>query len=169
MAVIVGSHVLNSDDSAIIVGSDTDPARKRPDPSVRTKDLSDLMGRLTDYGCRVVLFLDGVHGLSEKGFTSDVKPWVRELQSERRVITFVASKEGPSEVDDKAGHGLFALGVTQAFSVVVAAEKAQDEPYTLDEFATAMIQMVSNLSGRRQQAFCYIPRGIVPQGLFARP
>jgi hypothetical protein len=29
--------------------------------------------------------------------------------------------------------------------------------------------MVSNLSGRRQQAFCYIPPGIVPQGLFARP
>jgi hypothetical protein len=169
VAVIVDSHVLNSDDSTIIVGSDTDPERKRPDPSVRTKDLSDLMGRLTDYGCRVVLFLDGVHGPSERGFTSDVKPWVRELQSERRVITFVASKEGPSEVDDRAGHGLFALGVTQAFNVVVAAEKAQDEPYTLDEFATAMIQLVSNLSGRRQHAFCYIPRGIVPQGLFARP
>ena len=169
VAVIVDSHVLNSDDSAIIVGSDTDPERKRPDPSVRTKDLSDLMGRLTDYGCRVVLFLDGVHSLSERGFTSDVKPWVRELQSDRRVITFVASKEGPSEVDDRAGHGLFALGVTQAFKVVVAAEKAQDDPYTLDEFATAMIEMVSNLSGRRQHAFCYIPRGIVPQGLFARP
>jgi WD40 repeat protein len=169
VAVIVGSHVLDNDNATIVVGSDTDPGRKPLWPSVRTKDLSDLLGRLTDYGCRVVLFLDCVHDVTEKGFKSDIKSWVRELQNERRVITFVASKEGPSEVDAQAGHGLFALGVTQAFNVVVAADKAQDQPYTLDEFANAMIQRVSNLSGRRQQAFCYMPRGIVPQSLFARP
>jgi hypothetical protein len=39
----------------------------------------------------------------------------------------------------------------------------------MDEFANAMMQSVSNLSGRRQQAFCYMPRSIVPQSLFARP
>jgi hypothetical protein len=85
------------------------------------------------------------------------------------VITFVASKEGPSAVDSRAEHGLFALGVTGAFQVVVAADKARDEPYTLEEFATAMRQMVSNLSGRGQEAFCYLPRGISPQSIFARP
>ena len=138
-------------------------------PAFRTKDLSDLFGRLTDYGCRVVLFLDCVHNVFDRSFTSDVKSWVRELQSERRVITFVASKEGPSWVDTQAGHGYFALGVTRAFQVVVSADKAADEPYTLEEFAAAMRQMVANLSGRRQEASCYIPRGIVPQSLFARP
>jgi hypothetical protein len=169
VAVIVESHLLDNDNSTIVVGADTDPDRKPVCPAVRTKDLSDLLGRLTDYGCRVVLFLDCVHDIGEKGFTSDVKSLVRELQNERRVITFVASKEGPSEVDIREGHGFFALGVKHVFDEVVAAEKAQDEPYTLDEFASAMIQRVSNLSGRRQQAFCYLPRGIVPQSLFARP
>jgi WD40 repeat protein len=169
VAVIVESHVLDNDNSTFVAGADTDPERKPLYPAVRTKDLSDLLGRFTDYGCRVVLFLDCVHDIVEKGFTSDVKSWVRELQNERRVITFVASKEGPSEVDIREGHGFFTLGVKQAFDEVVSAEKAQDEPYTLDEFASAMIQRVSNLSGRRQQAFCYLPRGIVPQSLFARP
>jgi WD40 repeat protein len=169
VAVIVGSHVLDGDKSAIIVGSDTDPECKPPDPSIRTKDLSDLLGRLTDYGCRVVLFLDCVHDVSEKGFASDVKSWVRELKGERRVITFVASKEGPSAVDARAGHGFFALGVTGAFQEVVAAEKGRDEPYTLEEFGIAVSRMVSNLSSRQQQAFCYIPSGISPQSIFARP
>jgi hypothetical protein len=131
--------------------------------------VSDLFGRLTDYGCRVVLFLDGVHELPDNGFKSDIKSWVRDLQRERRVITFVASKEGPSRVDAKVGHGIFALGVAQAFQQVVAAGKSQDQPYTLEEFASAVRQMVLNLSGRQQEAYCYIPRGVPPQSIFARP
>jgi hypothetical protein len=169
VALILSSHVLQVDKSAIIVGSDTDPERKPPDPSVPTKSLSDLLGRLTDYGCRVVVFLDCVHELPENGFTSDIKQWVRELQLERRVITFVASKEGPSKADDQAGHGYFALGVTLAFREVVSADKASDEPYTLEEFGTAVKQMISNLSSRQQVAYCGIPLGVAPQGLFARP
>ncbi len=169
VALIIASHVLVVDKSAIVAGADTDPARTPPDPAVRTKDLSDLLGRLTDYGCRVVLFLDCVHELPDKRLKSDIKSWVRELQGERRVIVFIASKEGPSEVDVQAEHGLFALGVAQSFQEVVAAEKARDEPYTLEEFGTAVQRMISNLSGRRQVAHCGIPPGISPQSLFARP
>jgi WD40 repeat protein len=170
VAVIVASHVLAFDKSAMIVGADTDPERMpRPDPMVMAQDLSDLLGRLADYGCRAMLFVDGVHDLPENGFKSDIKSWVRELQGERRVITFVASKEGPSRVDSRIGRGLFALGVARAFQQVVAAGKATDQPYTLEEFGRAVRQMVWNLSGRQQEAYCYIPPGVYPQTLFARP
>jgi hypothetical protein len=128
-----------------------------------------LLGRLTDYGCRVLLFLDCVHDLPTGGLRSEIKSWVRELQLERRVITFVASKEGPSRVDNQAGHGLFALGVTRAFQQVVSAEKPADQPYTLEEFATAVRETIFDLSGREQDAFCFIPPGVSPQSLFARP
>jgi hypothetical protein len=124
---------------------------------------------LTDYGCRVVVFLDCVHDLSETNFASDVKAWVRELTFERRVVTFVASKEGPSRVDSQAGHGLFALGVTRAFRQIVAADKGPNEPYTLEEFGKAMRGMISDLSSRQQAAYYGIPPGIYAQGLFARP
>ncbi len=170
VVVVLATHVLDFDTSMGIAASDTDPARKpRPDPMITTQEVSDLLGRLTDYGCRVVLFLDGVHKLPENGFKSDIKPWVRELQLERRVITFVASREGPSGVDAQTGHGVFALGVARAFNQAVAADKGPDQPYTLEEFDKAVRQMVLNLSEREQDAFCYFPRGVPPQTLFARP
>jgi WD40 repeat protein len=169
VVLAVASHVLGTDTSAIVAGSDTDPQKAPPAPSVQTKELSDLLGRLTDYGCRVVVFLDCVHDLPEKGFASDVKAWVRELTFERRIVTFVASTEGPSKVDERAGHGRFALGVTQAFQQVVAQDKGPNEPYTLDEFGEAVKRTISNLSSRSQVAYYGIPRGISPQSLFARP
>jgi WD40 repeat protein len=168
VAIFLATHVLDFDTSRGIAAYDTDPAQKpHPKPVIPTQEVSDLLGRLTDYGCRVVLFLDGVHKLPENGFKSDIKPWVRDLQLERRVITFVASREGPSAVD--AEHGVFALGVTRAFDQAVAADKGPDQPYTLEEFDRAVRQMVLNLSEREQDAFCYFPRGVPPQALFARP
>jgi len=126
-------------------------------------------GELTDYGRRVVLFLDGVQELPSNGFRSTIKPWVRDLQRERRVITFVASREGSSGVNVPSQHGVFALGVTRAFQQAVAAGKAENQPYTLEEFRTAVRQMVLDLSGRQQDAFGYFPRGVAPDSLFAQP
>jgi WD40 repeat protein len=167
--VVLATHVLDFETSAGIVAADTDPTRSPlPGPLITTQEVSDLLGRLTDYGCRVVLFLDGVHKLPENGLKSDIKTWVRDLQLERRVITFVASREGPSMVDPQTARGTFARGVTRAFDEVVAADKAQDQPYTLEEFAEAVKLAVLNLSGREQEASCHIPRGVTPQSLFAR-
>ena len=116
VAVVINAHVLEFDNGARIATPDTDQGREPiPSPMVLVRDISDLLGRLTDYGCRVMVFLDGVHELPETTFKSDIKSWVRELQRERRVITFVASKEGPSGVDNTREHGLFALGILNVF------------------------------------------------------
>ncbi len=125
---------------------------------------------MTDYGCRVILFLDGVHKLDEP-LTSEIKPFVRELQQKRRVITFVASKEGPSDVDVTNEHGLFALGLLQVFqgADLAGARKDRTAPYTLDQFKTALRDAVLNLSGRQQEASCYIPLELPEQTWFAKP
>lgn len=154
----------------MIVAADTTIDEKSgPEPVVRTRAISERLGELADYGCRVVLFLDGVHEPAPAGFESKIKPWVRDLQLHRRVVTFVASREGPGEVDVPSQHGIFALGVLSAFRQVVAAGKTEDQPLTLEEFARAVQQMVLDLSGRQQEASCYIPRGVPPQSFFARP
>ena len=67
--------------------------------TIPAEEPSDLLGQLTDYGCRVVLFLDAIHeGPLPKTVKGEIKTWVRDLQQNRRVITFVASKEGSGGV-----------------------------------------------------------------------
>ncbi len=156
----------------------TGPRSPRPTPNqvipppstVSTREISDLLGQLADYGCRVVLFLDGVHKL-ERPLSSEIKPWVRELFLEKRVITFVASEEKPSRGDARKEHGFFALGILQAFQGAGLAGVAQNRaaPYTLDQFDKAVRDTVSKLSGREQDAACYIPLEVPERTLFAKP
>jgi hypothetical protein len=170
VVVVIAAHVLDLGETSMIAAYDTTVDQKSgPEPVVRARAISERLGELADYGCRVVLFLDGVHDPAPDGFESKIKPWVRDLQRNRRVVTFVASKEGPGGVDVPSQHGIFALGVLSAFRQVVAAGKAEDQPLTLEEFARAVQQMILDLSGRQQEASCYIPRGVPPQSLFARP
>ncbi|MFO0890568.1 MAG: WD40 repeat domain-containing protein [Isosphaeraceae bacterium] len=170
VVLVIAAHVLQVDGASAIAATDTEQIQKSGlRPLIPARDLSERLGELAQYGCRVVLFLDGVHELAPASFAGSIKPWVRDLQRERRVITFVASREGPSGVDVPEQHGRFALGVTNAFRQVVAAGKAQDQPLTLGEFGRAVRQMVLDLSGRQQEAFCYIPPGVSPESLFARP
>jgi hypothetical protein len=87
------------------------------------------------------------------------------------VITIVASKEGPSGVDDTQEHGLFTLGTLQVFreADLAGARPDRTTPLTLDQFKTALRNAVLNLSERRQEAFCYIPLEVPERTLFARP
>ena len=68
-------------------------------------------------------------------------------------------------------HGLFALAVLNAFQAAgpSAGRKDRASSYTLDQFRTAVVQGVLNLSNRQQEAGCYIPRGVQPWTPFARP
>ncbi|HZW32074.1 MAG TPA: hypothetical protein VFF52_15285, partial [Isosphaeraceae bacterium] len=169
VAVVIASHLIESRDGTVIAASDTQ-IDAAPRPAVAGRDVAELLGQLTDYGCRVVLFLDGLHRL-EDPLASEIKPFVRELQRKRRVITFVASKEGPSGVDDTREHGLFALGILQVFqgADLAGARTNRAAPYTLDQFKTALRNTVLNLSERRQEAFCYIPLEVPERSLLAQP
>jgi WD40 repeat protein len=169
VAVVIATHVLECDGTSVIATSDTQMTSP-PAPTVSTREISDLLGQLADYGCRVVLFLDGVHKV-EQPLLSEIKPWVRELFLEKRVITFVASEEKPSGVDDVQQHGFFALGILRAFqgAGLAGAPENREALYTLDQFDKAVRDTVSKLSGREQDAACYIPMEVPERTLFARP
>jgi hypothetical protein len=87
------------------------------------------------------------------------------------VITFVASEEKPSGVDDVQQHGFFALGILRAFqgAGLAGAPENREALYTLDQFDKAVRDTVSKLSGREQDAACYIPMEVPERTLFARP
>ena len=169
VAIVIAAHVLDLKDATVIAAADsqiTEPPRS----IVPTQDLCELLGQLTDYGCRVIVFLDGVHNVGEP-LISEIKPLVRELYQKRRVITFVASKEGPSDVDVPNEHGLFALGLLQVFQGASpnGSEGNRSNAYTLDQFKTSLRDAVQNLSGRQQDASCYIPLELPERTLFAKP
>jgi WD40 repeat protein len=169
VAVVIASHLVASPQGVMIAARDT-VAGNPPRPALAASDLSELLGQLTDYGCRVAAFLDGVHTLQEPQ-QSESKSFVRELRHKRGVITFIASKEGPSGVDRNQEHGRFALGILHAFEGpdLAGARKDRNAPYTLDEFRSAFRNEVLNLSARRQQAECYIPIQVPERTLFAAP
>jgi hypothetical protein len=173
VAVVVDSHVFESKDGLAVAAADTTPNGHPSVPAVSTREISDLLGQLTDYGCRVVMFVDGVHKL-QPPLSNEIKPWIRELFLEKRVITFVASEDKPSGADDREQHGFFAMGILQAFQGAGPADPAQKNnqrtaPYTLDQFDRAVRDAVSKLSARDQDAFCYIPLEVPERTLFAQP
>lgn len=166
VALVINSHVLQlqPEKDSVIATADTDPAAvPRPEPTIAVRDVSDLLGRVADYGCRVVVFLDGVHQLPEKGFESTIKPWVRDLHRNRRVIAFIASKEGPSLTGGRAEQGLFTLGVANAF---LAAGRAA---YTLEAFRRQLRKEVLDLSERGQWTDAFIPIEIPLRTPFGQP
>ena len=165
VTIVLTSHVLKYDLTTLIATADTDGNRP-PRTAISARKVSEQLGELTDYGCRVVLFLDGVHELPEGQYKSSIKPWVRDLWLNRRVTTFVASKEGASGVDVTAEHGLFALGLLRAFQ---ANQNPHAAAYSLEQFKTAVVQEVLNLSSRQQEVGCYIPRAVSPRIRFATP
>ncbi len=169
VAVVIASYLLASPDGVVIAAADT-VASNPPRTAFAASDLSEVLGQLTEYGCRVVVFLDGLHKVEEPS-RSEIKPFVRELLRKRGVITFIASNEGPSGVDRPREHGVFALGVTQVFlgADLAGVRKDRSDAYTLDQFRTALRNEVFNLSARRQQASCYIPTRVPERTLFARP
>lgn len=170
--VVIVAHVLEIEGTSVIAATDTNPGKKPvPNPVIPVREISERLGELADYGCRVVVLLDGVHELPNDGFRSTIKPWVRDLQLERRVITFVASKEGPSSRDVTTERGLFAEGILNAFRGPgsVGAQKDATAAYTLEQFRRAVHKQVQELSGRIQEADVFIPLEVDPQTLFASP
>jgi WD40 repeat protein len=169
VAIVIAAHVLDLKDSTVIAAADSQIGEP-PRSIIQTQDLCELLGQLTDYGCRVIVFLDGVHNVGDP-MVSEIKPLVRELYQKRRVITFVASKEGPSDIDVPNEHGLFALGLLQVFQGASpgGSEGNRSNVYTLDQFKTSLRDAVQILSGRQQDASCYIPLELPERTLFAKP
>ena len=164
IAVVISSHVLELPIDSLLTAADSMPEPGPVvQPAISTRVISDLLGRITDYGCRVILFVDGVHELPDPQFKDSIKAWVRDLRQNRRVITFVASKEGPSDVNQRAKLSLFAQGIANAL------QGAGAEIYTLEAFRRKLHQVVLELSERLQEADAYFPDEVAPRALFGRP
>lgn len=170
VALVIATHMLEFDGRIVLASADT-AGGHTPSPTIAASDVAERLGELTDYGCRVVVFLDGVHKLPAGALTSSVKPWVRDLQLNRRVITFIAAKQGAGGLDQTRQHSIFALGLLDAFQAAgaTAARQYRSDAYSLEDFRIAVRDEMLNLSGRHQDLGCFIPIAIPQESPFAVP
>lgn len=160
---MVESHVLTCDQGGFLAGADVGPGLP-PVPAVPTAEFTDSLARLADYGCRVILMVDGVHETTPPEWHSRVNDWARQLWK-RNVVAFVASSQGPSQrirFPATTRHGAFAQGILESLDAPARSRLwvASANPLTLRDFQEAIVQRVQDLTSRQQVPACYVPETI---------
>lgn len=138
--------------------------------------LSDVLGTLAGYGCKVVVLLDLHHDPHPGSFRRQaLNDWVRDGLVERGVIVCLASNSGPSGYVGVQGggarveHGAFALGLLRLFDNPDAIparlrQGAGKGAWTLLDFQRALAANVRSSSrNKRQTIGFYRPRSIDPR------
>jgi WD40 repeat protein len=152
--LVINSHVLSFDKEGSLVLS-SEARRDRPaDAGIPTGKITEALKYLTDRGCFVVLFLDGIHTDLQLRELEDFRTWVRELVYETRVVVCVASKQARSDQLEGEGIGVFAKAILE--SIDEAAGALTNHP-SLEQFRNILINRVEERRGNtsRQQADVY--------------
>jgi WD40 repeat protein len=153
--VAIESHLLACREGRFLLARDSSRGQP-PRQAIAATEVADVLGRVAASGCRVVLLVDAVHAGAPADWSPGLGEWVRDL-TRQNVITFVASNHGPSERG--LGSGAFFQAVRESTTARARARPWVDpnESFTLDDFQAAVVQRVLELTGRRQNAFCYVP------------
>jgi WD40 repeat protein len=168
--VIIESHFLGLDRKGPGVILATDSGQGAPSARrVPADRIAEILGQLAEYGCKVLLLVDGVHEKRPEAPQSPraLSEWARSLYR-KNVITFVASVHGPSQRVGTRAHGAFAQGVLDSLNVqgrtrLIDPNASGDAPFTLFDFQDAVARDVLGLTNRQQHARCYIPETIPSQ------
>jgi hypothetical protein len=166
--VMIESHLLGLDPkgtAGAILTADTGE-KNPPVKPVLADRIADELGTLVEYGCKVMLLVDGIHEKRPEGGQSPraLTEWARSLYR-KNVITFVASVHGPSWRVPSDGHGAFAQAVLDSMSAqgrsrLIGLNALGDSPFTLFDFQDAVTSGVLRKTTRQQNARCFIPETI---------
>ena len=157
VVVVVESHVLGG---AVIAASDSRAGA--PKTMVSADALAAKLGSLARRGCKVVVLTDGLHGV--KG-SADLTDWARTLRNQEMVTTFLASNR-PTDLTSGQNR-VFTRAILNA---IEAKGPKRDVPLmTLSDFRRAVLDAVPSLSALKQEAACYIPKGIDGRFPFLNP
>jgi WD40 repeat protein len=148
IVLFLNTHILARQDSRLLLGPEL------LDESLTGSEVADQLGRLVERGCRVLVFVDGVHLPPSSNRVFEVDEWVRQLQA-KRVGTYVASINGkPSEV--RGDFGAFAAGVAQALQgEILAGALPESGTISSEELGDAIFNNVHEETERRQHPKFY--------------
>jgi serine/threonine protein kinase len=158
LVVMIVSVCLATDQGLFIACADT-RSGVRPVSALLAMRVSETMQRLTSVGCRVLLLLDVIHERPDGTLgpiIDEKKEWVLDLVKKKGAIVIDGSDQGPSGVDNTREHGLFALGILDVFQGL-SRHSVPEGQLSLEGFQKALVEGISDVSGRTQFARCYIP------------
>ncbi|WP_435009990.1 WD40 repeat domain-containing protein [Tundrisphaera lichenicola] len=183
-----GSEALNSDDVVALVlethffshrsepmFATAEPPDDLAPPSISAADLSERLGTLARLGCRVVVLLDSVHKIESMSREEnlEIKDWIRQLQANSHVASFIAADHGPSRPipgprPSVGPHRAFAEGFLSVLEARSAGRLRTpgNGPMTLFEFQRTLIDSVLERTGRKQHARGYLPETISMDAFF---
>jgi WD40 repeat protein len=163
--VLIESHFVSFERQGHLLASNSAPGSP-PTPSIPAERVSEVLGRLADYGCKVMLFIDVLHENRPDPRSSNraLNDWARDLYH-RNVITFVASVHGPSFRVRSEAHGAFAEGILDSLNVRAQTRLQMGSPTSpsLWEFQDIVARRVLDLTSRQQHARCFIPDAVPSQ------
>ncbi|CAN5904588.1 hypothetical protein BH23PLA1_BH23PLA1_00170 [soil metagenome] len=156
--VFLESHLLDLEGPGLaLLGANGAPGDEAA--TIPADRITETLGQLADYGCKVVLLLDVVHETSpvSGARSAALQGWIRQLCYERGVIVFTASSSGPGRRAGLAGqHGAFALGLIESFRrSPTRLRDDPDAPWTLDDFQEALAANVASYTQDRAQRIGY--------------
>jgi WD40 repeat protein len=155
--LMLESYVLDFGEGSLVLGSDARlPGTAQA--AIRTDAISEDLKYVTETGCLVLLFLDGVHDELPLQTQRNLTDWVRTLQK-HGVMVLMASKQEKSLRGDRLS--VFVQAVLDSIKVR-GAGRAAPSP-TLDDFQGIVIRGVEEATGRIQKADFYHPDHIQPR------
>jgi hypothetical protein len=137
--------------------------------ALHASEVAESLGRLSHAGCFVLLLLDlqipRAPGVQSEDSRTPMVDWVRSLRDEWNVSIAVASNAGPSLRSRDHSHGVFTLGLLQAFREPSTGRsgKVPGTRGTLNDIRDTLVDRVLVLSRRRQQTAVYMPETISGQ------
>jgi hypothetical protein len=163
--LVIESHVLNfgSREGSLLLGADAQP-KQLEQTCISGAAIAESLKYLTERGCLVLLFLDGIHepvrGLPVEP-RRDLVDWVRKLRDDCGVIVLLASKQDASQRLRSKGLSVFAQAILD--SITVAGGAGPETSPSLEDFQARVLKGVEELSGRSQFAGFYPPEHLNPR------
>ncbi|MFO0958196.1 MAG: WD40 repeat domain-containing protein [Isosphaeraceae bacterium] len=114
VALFVSTHLLASGSQRLVLG-EAEAVQQLPGAAIYGEEMARSLGYLVRHGCRVLVFVDGVHLPSDRDRKFDVVEWARQLQEER-VATYIASVDNRPSGVLRPGEGAFAWGIREVLA-----------------------------------------------------
>lgn len=155
IVVSIESRLFKPDDEGALVLASSRPGEPEPAPGASAGAIAESLEEAASQGCLVFVLVDALHPGASRATISTFREWVRDLANRRGVVVMVASKQEPSERLD--AYGAFAQAVVESATVAGGSAARADAPVTLQDFRSAVVRRVSELTSRRQFADLFPP------------
>ena len=154
--LVLESYILDFGNGSMVLGADA-ILPGGSENTINADAIVDDLRYVTDTGCLMLLFLDGIHDDLPRQTQRNFARWARALQ-ENGVMVLAASKQEKSERGQSLSR--FAQAILES-ATVRGAGSVSPSP-TLEEFQSLVIGRVYELTSRRQNADFYPPEHIQP-------